>query len=283
MPDRRIVRTALGAGKWFPGNRQELETEVKAFIDASEVPSIDGRIVGAVSPHAGYAYSGPVAGHVFRALRDNAARHGTPETVAVLGFGHRNAFRGIALMDGEAFTTPLGAAPLDTEAAAFLCAADPRITRDYRPHMGEHSAENQVPFIQQALPGAALVLALIGSHEPALIDALAATLDRLAKRKKLLVLASSDMLHDPDYERVCTTDRETLKHVACMDDMGVLRQWDYTRQVFCGIAPVVTTMRFARQQGCRHGTVLYYRNSGDDYPESRGQWVVGYGAVAFAA
>ena len=282
MADRRILRTALGAGKWFPGNRQELETVVAGHINGAGVPPARGRIVGAISPHAGYLYSGAVAGHVYRAIRDNAATLGAPQTVVVLGFSHRGAFRGVALMDGSAFVTPMGAMPLDAEAAAFLAATDPRIAPDYRPHQGEHSLENQVPFVQAALPETALVMAMVGGPDAAIMDALATALTRLGERKRLLVIASSDMLHDPDYDKVRRTDQATLRRVSAMDDMGLLRSWDYTQQVFCGIGPVVTAMRFARQQGVTGGTVLQYRNSGDDYPESRGQWVVGYGAVAFA-
>ncbi len=283
MPEPRIVRSALGAGKWFPGNRQELERLVSGFIAQAEVPATRNRIVGAIAPHAGYIYSGPVAGYAYRAILDNAATHGAPETVVILGFNHRGGFRGIALMDSTAFATPLGPAPLDTESARFLAAADPRIMIDYRPHVGEHSAENQVPFVQHALPGIPLVLALIGANDPALIDVLVAALGRLAQRKKVLAIASSDMLHDPDYDRVRRTDQATLKRVAAMDTNGVLLTWDHTEQVFCGIGPVAAVMRFAQQQGCTQGTVLRYRNSGDDHPESRGQWVVGYSAVIFEA
>lgn len=276
-----IVRTALGAGKWFPANHQELKRMVDDFIAQAEVPATEGRIVGAIAPHAGYVYSGPVAGYTYRAILDNAVAHGAPETVVVLGFSHRGGVRGIALMDGSAFTTPLGSTPLDTESARFLSTANPRIMIDYRPHVGEHSAENQVPFLQAALPGVPLVLALIGANDPALTDMLADALHQLAQRKRVLVIASSDMLHDADYDRVRRTDQATLKRVAAMDTSGVLNAWDYTEQVFCGIGPVVTTLQFAHQQGCRKGTVLRYRNSGDDHPESRGQWVVGYGAVTF--
>ena len=89
------------------------------------------------------------------------------------------------------------------------------------------------------------------------------------------------MLHDPDYETVRKTDQATLRKVAALDITGVMREWDYSRQVFCGLAPVMTAMKFAQQQGSEKGIVLRYRNSGDNHPESRGQWVVGYSAVAF--
>jgi AmmeMemoRadiSam system protein B len=279
--DHQIARTALGAGRWFPGQREELARMVGRFIDEAKSTTLPGRIVSLIAPHAGYVYSGPVAGYAYRAARDNAAATGGPDVAVVLGFGHRESFRGVALMDGSSFTTPLGSVTLDTAAAAQLISADPRIALDYRPHMGEHSAENQIPFLQVALPSTPLVIGLIGSHDPNLIEALAAALSKLAKKKKVLVIASSDMLHDPDYERVRKTDQGTLRHVAALDITGVMREWDYDQQVFCGIAPVVTAMTFARQQGCEEGTVLRYRNSGDDHPESRGQWVVGYGSVVF--
>lgn len=281
--ERQITRTALGAGRWFPGQREELAKMVGKFIDEAKPTKQPGRIVGLIAPHAGYVYSGPVAGYAYRAARDNAAKAGSPDVAVVLGFSHRESFRGVALMDGSTFTTPLGAATLDTAAADELISTDPRIVLDYRPHMGEHSAENQIPFLQVALPTTPLVIALIGSHDPDLIAALTSALDKLAQNKKVLVIASSDMLHDPDYERVRKTDQNTLRHVAALDIMGVMREWDHDQQVFCGLAPVVAAMTFARQQGSREGLVLRYRNSGDDHPESRGQWVVGYGAVAFTA
>ena len=106
MPERRIVRTALGADRWFPGDRQELSDMVTGFIGKAAPPAIRGRIVGAIAPHAGYVYSGAAAGWTFRAIRDNAATHGQPETVVVLGFGHRAGFRGVALMDGAPFGAP---------------------------------------------------------------------------------------------------------------------------------------------------------------------------------
>ena len=278
-----VVCRARGAGMWFPRDPQELRKMVDGFIGSGEAPAVNGRIVSAISPHAGYVYSGPVAGYTFRALKENAARGFTPETVVVLGFTHRVDFPGVAIMDGDAIETPLGQTPLDSEAADVLMQGRRRIVLDSTPHAGEHSAENQIPFVQRALPGARVVLALAGDHSAATQDELLAALTDLASRKAITVVASSDMLHDPDYDRVARTDRGTLKTVAAMDAKAVLSGWGYEAQTFCGIVPVMTAMRFAEARGCRKGTVLHYRNSGDDHPESRGQWVVGYGAVVFAA
>lgn len=276
------IRHARGAGRWFPARPQALAADIDRYLDDADVPDIDAPIVAAVAPHAGYMYSGPIAGYTFRSVQQAAA--GTPpETVVILGLSHRGGVPGLALMDGRAVATPLGETPLDTDAVERLCAGSRRIRTDYAPHDGEHSAENQVPFVQRVLPEAKLVLGLTGAHDAELVEAAADALAALAEDRRILVVASTDLLHDPDYERVTRTDRETLKRIAALDSEGLLSRWSPDEQVCCGIGPVAIAMQFARRQGCRAGRILAYRNSGDDFPESRGSWVVGYGAVVFAA
>ncbi len=277
----QIIRPALGAGKWFPGVRGPLKQFIADALENAFIPEVKNPIFAAISPHAGYVYSGPTAAYTYRAIQENSLLHGAPDTVVVLGFSHREQIPGVAIMDGDAFSTPLGTTPLDQDSASLLLKADARIKFDYRPHMGEHSLENQVPFIQTVLPAASLVMVMIGPRDMGLLGPLATALTKLAAKKKILVVASSDMLHDPSYEQVRKTDQATLRKVVGMDIQGIMHDWDYSHQIFCGIGPVVTAMSYAQQQGCKKATLLRYRNSGDDFPESRGEWVVGYGAVAF--
>lgn len=271
----------MGAGKWFPGTSALLAPLIAEQLENAYIPEVKKPILALIAPHAGYVYSGPTAAYTYRALKENSLIHGAPETVIVLGFSHREQVQGVAILDGDGFSTPLGIIPLDREIGMHLTQSSTRITFDYRPHMGEHSLENQVPFIQTVLPSASLVMAMIGPRDQELLDTLAVTLKQLAAKKKILVIASSDMLHDSSYERVRKTDQATLRKVIAMDIKGIMHDWDYSHQVFCGIGPVVTTMRYAHLLGCKKATLLRYRNSGDDFPESRGEWVVGYGAVAF--
>jgi len=278
----RTVHQAVGAGRWFSGSPDRLRAEVTAYVEDADPPPVPGRIVSAIAPHAGYIYSGKVAGYTFRAMRDNAGAGHEPETVVVLGFSHSRGFSGMAMLEGDALSTPLGEAPLDMEAAGIMVDASPLVDFNPVPHRGEHSAENEVPFIQHILPEAGLVVALTGDHEQRTIDGVVQALRALAERKKIVVVASTDMLHDADYELVSRTDKATLEKVAAMQHRQVAESWDYSCQVFCGITPVLAAMRFAQSQGCTEGTVLHYRNSGDDHPESRGNWVVGYGSVVFA-
>lgn len=280
---QKKVHRTLGAGRWFPANHGALESMVNTYIDAATVPPIEGRIVGAISPHAGYVYSGSVAGYTFRAIRDNIKAGHKPDTVVVLGFSHRGGFEGVALLDGDAIETPMGALRLDAEAGRALARGNGRIEFNETPHHGEHSAENQIPFVRAVLPKCGLVVGLVGDHEEETRKQLVSGLKRLARKCSLLVIASSDLLHDPDYELVVETDRETLGLLSGMDVDGLLSRWSYASQPCCGIGPVAASMQFALSEGCRQGTVVHYRNSGDDFPESRGEWVVGYGACVFAA
>ena len=279
----KVIREALGAGRWFPGSQTELNSMVRACMAGAKTPELTGPIVSAIAPHAGYVYSGKVAGYTFRAIMEDAAAGHRPETVVILGLSHRGGFKGVALMDGDAVRTPLGEVEIDKEALKELTADSSRIFADYAPHAGEHSAENEIPFVQVALPGAKIVVGIFGDHDSKTVDDLVTALEGLSKRKKILVVASTDMLHDADYELVKKTDKSTLEKVASMNYSEIEKDWSYSRQVFCGLAPVVTAMKYAALKGCTKGTVLYYRNSGDDFPEGRGSWVVGYCAAVFTA
>lgn len=279
MPD--IIHMAKGAGRWYPAAPAVLRDTVETYIDQAEPPACSGRIAALIAPHAGYLYSGAVAGHAYRAVRDQAQRGQPPNVAVVLGFSHHQAFRGVALLDGGGLQTPLGVAALDPDAGAFLVRRTPHIFFNADRYGDEHSAENQVPFLQVALPETRLIIGLVGDRDPETIVAVSNALDALADETNVLVVASTDLLHDPDWSLVSRTDRETLALMAAMDAEGIRARWCSEHQICCGLAPVLTAMQVARLQGAKQGQVLAYRNSGDDAPETRGQWVVGYGAVAY--
>ncbi len=182
-----ILRTARGGGKWFPGDGNQLRPMVSGFIRKAEVPEVKGRIVAAIAPHAGYIYSGGVAGYTFRAIQNNASGGKPPETVVVLGFNHRRGFRGVAFMDGDALVTPMGEVRLDMEATSFLATSSKRLIIDYSLHGEEHSAENEIPFVQAALPDARIAVGLFGDHDPQTLSDLVSALSALAKKKRILV------------------------------------------------------------------------------------------------
>ncbi len=282
MVNGGIVRQLAGAGRWFPGTKNELERLITGFLNEAIVPEINGRIISAIAPHAGFIYSGSVAGRTFRAIQQNILRYGVPETVIALGFSHRESFAGLALMDGDKVASPLRETEIDSHAISLLTKASDKIRCDYRPHRIEHSAENLIPFIQVAAPDAKLVVALTGDHDMGTIASLTKAFYDLAQQKHVLLIASTDMLHSSDYDLVTRTDKATLQLVERMDIESVTNNWKFDHQIFCGISPVLVSMLLAKKFGCVNGNVLAYKNSGDDFPESRGEWVVGYGSAVFA-
>lgn len=279
----KTVRNAVGVGQWFPGGESQLSGMVDGFISQAGVTGLTGNVVCAIAPHAGYIYSGKVAGYTYRAISDQVKAGNKPETVVVLGFSHSTSFSGLALMDGDAFVSPIGETVLDNEGMDILVKSTPKIYRDYKLFGREHSAENQIPFIRKAAPNAKLIVGLMGDHDIQTVNAVVSALKELSKKKKIIVIASTDLLHDADYEKVAKTDKTTLDKIASMDAEGLSGSWSYGNQVCCGVMPVLTVMKLAKELGSAKGSILYYRNSGDDFPESRGQWVVGYGSVVFTA
>ncbi len=270
---------ATGAGRWFPAETARLRAQIMAALEAAVVPASVGLPVAALAPHAGYDYSGKVAGHTYRALRDGR-RDQPPATVVILGSSHRFTFPGLALLDCLHFETPIGRSAIDRELLASLQQqAGDCVACDARPHVGEHAVENQIPFVQAVFPEARLLLGLFGDHRTATVERVAQVLADLARDRDFVVVASSDLLHDPDYAKVGATDRQTLAQVTALDWRGLLANWSPDHQPLCGVVAVATALAHATLRGCPNGTLLCYRNSGDDFPESRGEWVVGYGAV----
>jgi AmmeMemoRadiSam system protein B len=133
----KVIREALGAGRWFPGDRLELNSMIQGYMANAKTSELSGPVVSAIAPHAGYVYSGKVAGYTFRAIRDSAAAGYNPETVVVLGLSHRGGFEGVALMDGDAVRTPLGEVEIDKEALKELSAGSSRIA-GRKNHSGYH-------------------------------------------------------------------------------------------------------------------------------------------------
>jgi len=277
-----IFRTQ-GDGRWFPADAGRLRAAVEGFIAAADGAGCDGAtLASGIAPHAGYAYSGGVAGHTYRALRESVRQGNGPEVVVVLGFSHRVPFEGVAWLDTDAIRTPLGDIASDRSFMERVRDRLPGVFFDVDLHDGEHSAENQLPFLQVAVPGVPVAVGLIGGHAAGQPEALAGAVRAAAARRRLFVLASTDLLHDADYDRVRASDARTLGMIERLDSEGLNRAWSYGTQICCGIGPVLVALESARLAGCRHGRRLFYCNSGDIDPSGRGQWVVGYGSVVFA-
>ena len=255
------VRPPAVAGTFYPGEPGALRDAVDRLLGEVQGDGEAEPPRALIAPHAGYAYSGPVAASAFRLVT------GAPFTrVVVIGPSHHVAFRGIAAPGADAFRTPLGEVPVDHAALAGLPAA---ILAD-EPHRREHALEVELPFLQRALgEGFALVPLVVGDSTG---EEVAAALEPFADDPATLVVISSDLSHFLDYGAAVRRDRATAAAIETFDG-GRLGPRDA-----CGYLPLRGWLAVARRRGLPVER-LDFRNSGDTAGDRRR--VVGYGAWAF--
>ena len=259
------VRPAAVAGLFYAADPRRLRGDVAALL--ADAPAYAGaRAKALIAPHAGYVYSGAVAATAFAAMREIAAGI---TRVVVIGPAHYVATRGICLPTADAFATPLGAVPLDREAATRLADLPFVLTTDH-PHAPEHALEVELPFLQLILGAFELVPLVVGDAAP---PEVAQVLERLWGGPETLIVISSDLSHYHDY----ATARQLDAATAAMIERG---DWEELSAAnACGFLPVAGLLVEARRRGLP-AQRLALCNSGDTAGD-RGR-VVGYGAWAFA-
>ena len=180
------------AGSWYTEDPAVLKKEIDGYLSDAAFNKIDGRVIAVISPHAGLAYSGPIAAYSFKALQESP-----PETVIVVGFTHRKYFPGsISVFTEKTFTTPLGKAVNNLEVTGKLLAFDSAIKDIPQAFKEENSVEMEIPFVQAALPGARVVLVAISDQSMNTSRVLAGALYEVMKDNgSIAVVASTDMCH----------------------------------------------------------------------------------------
>jgi MEMO1 family protein len=262
------VRPPAVAGQFYPRNPDELKSMVEGFLrdaPASAPADIDGPVPKAViAPHAGYIYSGSIAGSAFRRL---ASAAGTIQRVILIGPAHFVPIRGLALPGHPRFATPLGELAIQPEGAqASLRLPQVRVIPEA--HAREHSLEVELPFLQ-VLFGEFNLLPLVAGEASG--EEVADVLERLWGGPETVIVISSDLSHYLPYEAAQRADRETADEILAVG--GPL----HSRQA-CGAVPVNGLLEVARRRGLVP-ELLDLRNSADTAGDpSR---VVGYGAFAF--
>jgi MEMO1 family protein len=265
MKGSRSVRPPAVAGQFYTRDATRLALEVQNFIDTA--PLYDGpRPKALIAPHAGYMYSGKIAGIAFAAGKNAGPR---VTRVVVIGPAHYVPFRGIALATADVFETPLGRISLDRAALAAIRDL-PCVRADDAPHAPEHALEVELPFLQVLLPEFLLVPLVVGHAQPAEV---AEVLARLWGGDETLVVVSSDLSHYHDYATAQRLDRATASAI----EEG---EWESLGpQNACGFLPVAGLLREAARHRLK-ARRLALCNSGDTAGDKAR--VVGYGAWAFA-
>lgn len=258
------IRRAAVAGMFYPEDARDLHQLVQEYLGAAHLVAPPPKAV--IAPHAGYVYSGPVAGSAFLQLQPLKER---VRRIVMAGPSHRVPFRGIAVPSTGFFATPLGIVPVDRAAVDGLGDLPGVLTLDAA-HAEEHSLEVHLPFLQEVLGEFSIVPLVVGD---ASTREVAAVLERLWGGPETLFAISSDLSHYHDYDTARAMDRATSQAIEA------LRPQDIKPEHACGRLPILGLLEMARSHGLK-GRTLDLRNSGDTAgPRDE---VVGYGAYAFA-
>jgi AmmeMemoRadiSam system protein B len=262
-------RPPIAAGRFYPDDAEALHQEVARLLAAGRSPERD--VVALLAPHAGYVYSGGVAGAVFAAAR-------VPDCVVVLGPNHTGLGRRVALRARGAWQLPGLSVPVDEAVCDALveCGAG-LVEIDERAHAFEHSVEVELPFLATRNPGLRLVPLALGELELGECEDLGAVLAR-ALPKGALVVASSDLNHYLSDAQTRVRDRLAIDAVLTCDAAALHRTCIREDLSVCGFIPATVMLAYARQRGATRSELVAYATSAEAFGDH--ERVVGYAGMA---
>jgi AmmeMemoRadiSam system protein B len=271
--ERVEVRSPAVAGRFYPGRREVLLREVDQYLEP-ESPDEETfeNAIACVVPHAGYMYSGHVAGAVYRRLPPR-------RRYVILGPNHWGRGAPLAMMSSGSWLTPLGQAEIDAELAANIRQECPLLTEDAAAHADEHSLEVQIPFLQRHAGSFRFVPIAIAMADFDALELLGRAVADAVRRSEepVLIVASSDMNHyEPD---LITREKDTkaIEKILQLDPKGLLRVIRDEDVSMCGYAPTVVMLVAANELGARKGRLIRHATSADTGGPADS--VVGYAGI----
>lgn len=262
------AREPAVAGRFYPGRPDVLHAEVAALLAAGGPPE---DALGVVAPHAGYMYSGGIAGLVYAAVN-------VPNVAIVICPNHTGAGGPAAIMIDGCFRTPLGSVPIH-EPLAELVMSHGDITADLRAHAQEHAIEVHLPFLQERNPNLAFVPICLGGLSLkaclGLGQAIALAIRKLAE--PVLLVASTDMSHYVPAATAARLDRLAIARVEALDPAGLYETVVAQDISMCGFIPTTVVLEAARELGAKKARLVRYGNSGETNGDL--DHVVGYAGL----
>ncbi len=264
-----MQRKPAVAGQFYPGDAATLRQTVSDLLAPAAAPL---PAFGIVSPHAGYIYSGAIAGETFAAVR-------VPQQVVILGPNHHGLGHPAAVYPSGSWLTPLGETQIDMGLAERILKACPAMAADPAAHRMEHSLEVQLPFIQLRAPGATIVPVCLGRLSLEELLAMGEGLGKALSQSdsEVLIVASSDMTHYEPAEEAREKDMRAIARILEVDPAGLYRTVSERAISMCGVLPTVVMLAAARWLGATAGELVRYGHSGE-VSGDRGA-VVGYAGV----
>jgi AmmeMemoRadiSam system protein B len=263
-----MEREPAVAGRFYPGEPDRLRAEVERHLAAARVAA-PAAAIGVVAPHAGYVYSGAVAGATFAAVD-------VPPRAIVLCPNHTGMGAAASLWGDGGWRTPLGRVPVDGALAAAL-AGSRLVSLDRAAHRFEHALEVELPFLQVRRPDVAIAPLCLGPLDVEECEELGHAVADAARGAGALVVASSDMSHYLPAEEAERKDRRALDALLALDARRLHDTVRRERITMCGVVPATVMLFAARELGATSARLVRYANSGDVSGDHDS--VVGYAGV----
>ncbi len=264
-----VIRNPVVAGQFYPGSPGQLRSMIAEMVDEKAAKE---EVIGLVSPHAGYVYSGPVAGATISRIKFK-------DTFIIMGPNHTGYGKPFSIMTSGVWKTPLGSVEIDSALAERILAASRHIEEDFEAHRSEHSIEVQLPFLQYFKPDIKLVPIILAYASGDVYQEIGREIAKAIKElnRETVIIASSDMTHYESAESAREKDAQAIEAILALDEAELLKRVRELDITMCGYAPAVSLISAAKELGATGAELVKYQTSGDvsgDYSA-----VVGYAGV----
>ncbi|MFC2035578.1 MEMO1 family protein [Chloroflexota bacterium] len=264
-----LIRNPVVAGQFYPGTTEQLSSMIEGLVDKGAEQE---EVIGLVSPHAGYIYSGLVAGATISRIKFK-------DTFIIMGPNHTGSGKPFSIMTEGVWKTPLGEVEIDSELGKRVLAASSYLQEDHIAHEYEHSIEVQLPFLQYFKSEVKLVPIVLANAESAIYNEIGKGLAKAIKElnREVVIIASSDMTHYESQESAHRKDTQAIEAILDLNEEELLKRVQGLDISMCGYAPVVSLISAVKELGVEKAELVRYQTSGDisaDYTS-----VVGYAGI----
>lgn len=263
------LRHAAVAGRFYPADRAVLLDDLSSYLSPSHAAK---PALGCIAPHAGYIYSGPVAGAVYAEIK-------VPRLCIVLCPNHTGRGQPLAIMSEGAWELPLGSVPIDPDLASALMQQFPLLSDDAEAHRSEHAIEVQLPFLQNRSPQLSFVPIALGTGNFETLEKLGDALANVIKAQDepVLIVASSDMNHYESDRVTRVKDHKAIERILQFDPRGLYEVVTREDVSMCGFGPAIAMLTASKQLGAASTSLVKYATSGDVSGDR--DMVVGYAGI----
>ncbi len=267
-----MIRQPAVAGRFYEGSPTLLEKEVGAFIEKGLKKE---KAIGIVSPHAGYVYSGAVAGAVY-------SRIIIPKTIILMGPNHTGIGKAVSVFPEGEWTMPNGPVAVNNKLAELILKYSKTASADYHAHQHEHSLEVQIPFIQYFSKDFSIVPITIMDTSLKTCQDIGEGIAKAVKEyikeaEDVLIVSSTDMTHYESHDSAKSKDKKAIDKILSLDPEGLHKTVKEYGISMCGFAPTVSMLFASKMLGAKKASLIKYMTSGEvsgDYEQ-----VVGYAGI----